>query len=335
MKRRHVNLPVPGAKKQALASAPATVSSAAARTKHGPLPLPSFTQLREMKAQHEKRQQQRQKLGLPEQGLMEGLSPSDRNLPQLIQANNEELANAHLDALKKRLDTSVAKVAKDCRLPNYRRVHFDGIHIPHEFTAVPYTHVWVELAPYNGDDDSGDDPYRCPFDRGTLVYCTDQLPPLGWSRWIYWQEERCAKDVLRNAIRWDIREGELIDFFRFRELKSALEQIGAAAVIEECRTSRKRLNDEARATSPFQLCHNWNLEECVRSLETPRQPTVCDIAAMRFSHDGWAIEPPAATLTVANLMLLSKHEVTVLARRPKLAKFLYALCEAQSCSSEV
>jgi hypothetical protein len=43
---------------------------------------------------------------------------------------------------------------------------------------------------------------------------------------------------------------------------------------------------------------------------------------MRFTEDGWEVIPPLS-FEPSDMMLLSKHEISVLAKRPKLKQFIF------------
>lgn len=241
------------------------------------------------------------------------------HMHQLAQQSAERLACDHVALLKKRVNASIAALPADLLLPVFRRVRFDGIHIPAEWTTAPRdTYFWLEpsmTGMYN----------HCSFGNANRMDCATRLPPLGWSRFIYFQEKLPASKVIH--VQWDIREGEMQKFFAWWGNESLMKMIDAASVIEECRESRKRLTDEQRAASPLQLCVDWDVEDHLRQLSRFNSnwmelPSPADIGSMHFTATGLQIVAPVI-LSTCDLILLTKHEVSVLSRRPMLKQFIF------------
>ena len=246
-------------------------------------------------------------------------TPEETKLWEVIEQNNEQLISQHLAELKKRVSTSIAALPVDLQqLPVWRRVRFDGVHMPPEFTAEPSQYFWLEPKLYGLYG-------WCPFDAAQVVNCSERLPPLGWSRWVYYRDQRPASKVIR--VQWDIRDGEMMYFFEHWNNQSLMKAINATEAIEESRACQKRMTDAEQAASPLQLCVHWDAEsharEYVRKHNYSRYlPDPKTFAELHFTNDGWAVVEPVS-LDPGDMMLLSKHEVAVLSRRPKLKQFIF------------
>ena len=243
-------------------------------------------------------------------------TPEETKLWEVIEQNNEQLISQHLAELKKRVSASIAALPVDLQqLPVWRRVRFDGVHMPPKFTAEPSQYFWLEPKLYGLYG-------WCPFSAAQVVHCSERLPPLGWSRCVYYRGQRPASKVIR--VQWDIREGEMRSFFEHWNNQSLMKAINATEAIEESRACRKRMSDAEQAASSLQLCVHWDAEsharKCARKHNYSRYlPDPETFARLHFTEDGWAIVEPVS-LTPCDMMLLSKHEVAVLSRRPKLAE---------------
>lgn len=236
----------------------------------------------------------------------------------LAEQNAERLACEHLALLKKRVAASIAALPADLQVPVWRRVRFDGVHLPVEFPAKPaHKYYWLEPPVWGMQG-------PCCICDAQLVDCADRLPPLGWSRWIYTHERKLASKVLR--VRWDVRPGEMLHFFEWWGHQSLMTLIQATDMIEESRDLQKRLSEEGRAASALQLCVDWDAQDCAR--EERRRRLSGDVGELHFTEDGWAIVDPIL-LSPRDMMLLSKHEVNVLARRPKLKQFIFDHCTGE------
>ena len=241
----------------------------------------------------------------------EGFTTEQQRLRALTQQASEQLMQEHLRELKKR----VSAILSELSIPVWRRQRFDGVHVPHEWRTEPNRYYWLEPKCSGGG---------CPFWAGEAVDCAQRPPPLGWSCWMYDRGQPPPSTSKFFRIEWDVREGEMLQFFQYWGQESLIQMIGAAEAIEESRTGNKRLTEAERAASPLQLCLRWDLDAMARTEEQERwkRPNCKALGELHFTGDGWEVLQPLR-FTPADMMLLTKHEICVLSKRPKLKQFIF------------
>lgn len=166
----------------------------------------------------------------------EEMTPTQLHVRELLQQSNERLIQEHLRELKKRINASIAALPADLQQYNvWRRVRFDGGHMEPKWSADPGEYFWLEPVARGS---------CCFFRDGIVVDCSERLPPLGWSRWIYYCSKLPASKFFR--VEFDIEKGEMMYAFRLWGRQSLMSCSGATEAIEESRTGSKQEADRGR-----------------------------------------------------------------------------------------
>jgi hypothetical protein len=247
-------------------------------------------------------------LALPEFEEHEG------TLDRGIQDRNIIIALSHLQDLEKRAKATLASL----KVPTVRRIRFDGVTFPSDLANKRY--FW--LVP----------------EQGMYDFCSPLLarrefgvaPPLGTRRWVYIIEENVVASKAVSIV-LDIRPEDALRVFEYWNNKSIMSHnsgLKLAEAIEECRAGTKRLVATPLKESKLSTIL-WPMElEGQVACFASKHSCPSRVHELMFSANGDGIYPPFR-LEIYNLTLITRHELSVLKRRPALRNVIMCLAEME------